>query len=72
MKKVVLVWWNGNFEKNPSIKLLVGILFSYYLSRVKQKRIYHISLIFEIIFRTFALILITVIRLYGISADKPI
>ncbi|QQH60799.1 hypothetical protein HYD60_02040 [Mycoplasmopsis bovis] len=49
-----------------------GDFISYYLSRVKQKRIDHISLIFEIIFRTFALILITVIRLYGISADKPI
>ncbi|ADR25374.1 hypothetical protein [Mycoplasmopsis bovis] len=40
-----------------------GDFIIYYLSRVKQKRIYHISLIFAIIFGTFALILITVIRL---------
>nr|WP_307926792.1 hypothetical protein [Mycoplasmopsis bovis] len=69
MKKVVFSWWNG-FEKNPH-QLLVGILLVDYLSRVKQKRIDHISLIFEIIFRTFALILITVMEALGISADKP-
>ncbi|QQH66092.1 hypothetical protein HYD58_01985 [Mycoplasmopsis bovis] len=48
-----------------------GDFISYYLSRVKQKSIDHISLIFEIIFRTFALILITVMSALGISADKP-
>ncbi|PYF42549.1 hypothetical protein [Metamycoplasma alkalescens] len=48
-----------------------GDFIVYYLSRVNQKRIYHISLIFAIIFGTFALVLITIIEALGISADKP-
>ncbi|MBT1356216.1 hypothetical protein FCM49_02610 [Mycoplasma bovis] len=48
-----------------------GDFIIYYLSRVKQKRIYHISLIFAIIFGAFALVLITIIEALVINADKP-
>ncbi|QQH36533.1 hypothetical protein HYD87_02085 [Mycoplasmopsis bovis] len=69
MKKVVLAGRNG-FEKNPH-QLLVGILLFDYLSRVKQKRIYHISLIFEMIFEDFCTNFNNSHEALGISADKP-
>ncbi|PZW01491.1 DUF2179 domain-containing protein [Metamycoplasma auris] len=43
----------------------------YYLSRVKQKSIGHISLILAIIFGSFAFILITIIEALGVTVDKP-
>ncbi|ENY68570.1 Hypothetical protein, putative transmembrane protein [Metamycoplasma auris 15026] len=43
----------------------------YYLSRVKQKSIGHISLILSIIFGSFAFILITIVEALGVTVDKP-
>ncbi|QQH29096.1 hypothetical protein HYD98_01970 [Mycoplasmopsis bovis] len=49
-----------------------GDFIIYYLSRVKQKRIYHISLIFAIIFGAFALVLNNNhCEALVINADKP-
>lgn len=61
----------GGIAWKNSASTAGGDFIVYYISRVKQKSVGHISTIVALIFGAFSIVTITIVELLGISADRP-